>query len=542
MADQKSCAIPIFILKIDISRNPADCELYVMQIKYLDITAFSVSFTWDIPLKEALETQFEIEINSKEESFSLSVAGRNAVTFSNLTPESDYTGTVKGGGYIWNIAFRTESAISLSPVDFGAKGDGSTDDTVSFIAAIASLPKNGYLVVPEGQYLLSPLFLKSDMTLLLQKGAELIGKTDKAAYPVLPAATEKKILGSWEGLDNPCYASLVTAINCENLKIAGEGIINGNAGKDNWWKNPKMKKPAARPRLVFLANCRNITMSGVTLKNSPSWTLHPFGSHDLVFSDLKIMNPPDSPNTDGLNPEFCHRVRIDSIHFSVGDDCIAIKAGKKELADRTGLHTEKIDIVNCLMEKGHGAVVLGSEMSGGISDVTVRDCVFLDTDRGIRLKTRRGRGGEVSGINCESIYMRNVGSAFVFNMFYFCDADGKSDAVQNKNPVPVNEGTPALSDVSIKNVTIEDLRNSLLFMYGLPERKVDRVVIESVKVSAAASAEPDYAAMMCDIEPLSRHGLFLRNVDSLKIVDMDTAEMEHDIEGVDNLDIDKALN
>jgi len=505
-----------------------------MEIQYLYISAYTVTFSWDIPLKEALERTFTVSLPGRV----VEVEGRNSLTLSDLEPGTLYTGEVSGAGKCWKIDFETpDNEVCLNPKQFGATGDGITDDTGSFQAAIASLPEDGYLVVPEGTYLIRPLFLKSHMTFVLQEGVILQGHRDMSLYPVLPGKNDGKILGTWEGEEAAVYASLIMALSCKNLSIVGNGIIDGGASLENWWKDPKKNQPAARPRTVFLNRCTQVIMAGVTVRNSPSWTIHPFCSRELEFYDLKIQNPSDSPNTDGLNPEFCQNVILNSIHFSVGDDCIAIKAGKKALADELGLKTSNILITNCLMERGHGAVVMGSEMSGGIEKVLVLNCCFRDTDRGIRLKTCRGRGGMIHDIEVQNVDMNRVGSALVFNMYYFCDSNGKSYPIQRKDPLPVDEGTPRLKGVKLKNLSIKGLRNTLLFMYGLAEQYIEDVYLENINVEMDESADEGYAAMMCDIPQLKNHGLYLRNVKALQIVGMNQDSLKNDFENIESINI-----
>ena len=254
-------------------------------------------------------------------------------------------------------------------------------------------------------------------------------------------------LVTWEGEPADSFASLVTGINVENIKIIGQGIIDGNAQHCDWWVDAKTKRMAWRPNLVYFSHCEGIEMQGVTLRNSPSWTLHPFCSDNLRFIDLKISNPKDSPNTDGLDPDFCQHVDIIGVDFSVGDDCIAIKSGKYELAKQLKRASKDIRISNCRMQYGHGGIVLGSEMSGGIKDVHVSNCLFIQTDRGLRIKTRRGRGKDaiIKNVCFENIVMQNVKTPFVVNMFYFCDPDGKSEYVWSKKRLPIDDRTPWLS-------------------------------------------------------------------------------------------------
>src|SRR6185295_14380302 len=206
----------------------------------------------------------------------------------------------------------------------------------------------------------APLFLKSGVDLLLEKGAHLIGHPDIARWPVIPARVRvngsEQVLGTWEGEAMDMHASLLTGINVENVAITGEGVIDANASLATWWSRPKSPFKGWRPRTVFFARAKNVAIEGVTVRNSPSWTLHPFRSKGITIANIKIEAPFDSPNTDGINPDSCEDVRIVGVHFSTGDDCISIKSGKISLAKVEPAPTRRVRISNCLMENGHGAV------------------------------------------------------------------------------------------------------------------------------------------------------------------------------------------
>lgn len=224
---------------------------------------------------------------------------------------------------------------------------------------------------------------------------------------------------------------MITGLHVENVKIIGEGVFDGNAQNGDWWVNHKIMRGAWRPNGLFLVHSKAVSLQGVTIKNTPSWNLHPYFSEKIDFIDLKIESPKDSPNTDGCDPESCKDVRIIGVNFSVGDDCIALKSGKIELGRTYKQPCERVLIRNCMMKYGHGAVVLGSEMSGGMKDIEVSQCFFLDTDRGLRIKTRRGRGNDavIDGITFNNIYMKGVLTPLVMNMYYYCDDDGKTEYV-----------------------------------------------------------------------------------------------------------------
>ena len=159
-----------------------------------------------------------------------------------------------------------------------------------------------------------------------------------------------------------------------------------------------------------------------------------FRSKHLKFIDVKILNPANSHNTDGLDPESCQDVLVLGTYISVGDDCIAIKSGKIYMAQKEKTPTEDMTVRQCCMRDGHGAVTVGSEIAAGVKDVHIRDCMFMNTDRGLRVKTRRGRGklSVLDDISFENIDMDNVMTPFVVNSFYFCDPDGKTEYVGSR--------------------------------------------------------------------------------------------------------------
>jgi polygalacturonase len=422
----------------------------------------------------------------------------------NLEPDSSYEFSCSLG----SLRFKTHPCAGLiEAVDFGADPE-SADNSVAFAKAIEAVPEGGTLRVPAGIYPTRPLFLKGNMTLLLEEGAVLAAIGDRTNWPILPARDDmNRVLGSWEGLPEPCYAAPVTAIDCDGLIITGRGTIDAGGDRGDWWEWPKSTRNGARrPRSVHLLYGLNVQLSGITIQNSPSWTLHPFQCDGLHVSNVHIINPHNSPNTDGLDPESCLNTEIIATHFTVGDDCIAIKAGKRaddgsadHLADTRG-----VLISHCRMERGHGAVVIGSEMSGNITDVTISHCEFDETDRGLRLKTRRGRGGEIGDIKMSDVTMQNVPTPLAINAFYFCDADGKSDWVQSRDPAPVNEGTPAIRDITCRNVTAFGVETAAAAILGLPEAPVKNVTINDFRVSYAPDAKPSVPLMALRV-PAVRH-------------------------------------
>lgn len=423
---------------------------------------------------------------------------------SGLTPETGYTLSTSLG----DLTFRTRACGgSVDAAGFGADPEAE-DNTAALQRAIDAVPENGTLIVPPGRYWTGPLFLRSHMTLYLSEGAELAALSDWQNWPVLPARDgHNRVVGTWEGLPEPCFAALINAVGCTGLTLTGKGILDGGGDRGDWWDWPKeTRRGARRPRTVFLAHCTHVTLSGLTVRNSPSWTVHPFQCRSLLAAGLSIQNPPDSPNTDGFNPESCEDVTLTGLHFSVGDDCIAIKAGKRDSAHGTDhlASCRNISIRHCLMERGHGAVVLGSEMSGGITDIRIANCAFLRTDRGLRIKTRRGRGGRVARVSLTDVHMCEVDTAICANAFYFCDADGKSAFVQSRQLAPVTEGTPDITGITVKNVIAEKVRLAAVALLGLPEAPLSGIEISGLKVSFDPEAEAGVPLMACGV-PACRH-------------------------------------
>jgi len=237
---------------------------------------------------------------------------------------------------------------------------------------------------------------------------------------------------------------------------------------------------------------------------------------------MRVENPKDSPNTDGCDPDSCDGVRILGVDFSVGDDCIAIKSGKFELGMTYRTPSKNIRIRNCRMADGHGGVVLGSEMSGGIQNLEVKNCLFVGTDRGLRIKTRRGRGvsAVIDDVTFENIRMDGVLTPFVINMYYYCDDDGKTPYVWSKDPLPIDERTPRLGRFTFRDVVCTGAQVAAGFFYGLPEQPIGAVTLERVSVTFAAEAEPGFPAMMSHLEPMKRHGWIFRFVDHVTMTDV----------------------
>ena len=471
--------------------------------------------------------KYKVTVNGVEEK---TERDTNVFSLFNLTPNTKYTVKTSLGG---EVTFVTEKEAGTADVkSFGAKGDGITDDTTAIQKAIDGCPKGGRIVFPAGSYLTRPLTLKSDITIELKKNAQILGDTIEERYPVIPARKiidgKEEIMASWEGEPFDCFQSLIYAYRQKNIRIVGEGFINGNASNSTWWATPKGRK-IARPRLVFLNKCENVVFHGIKGGNSASWNLHPFFSNNLKFYDLYIECPADAPNTDGLDPESCDGVEIIGCKFSVGDDCVALKSGKLYMGKTYKTPANNSTLRNNFFCDGHGAIVLGSEMSGGVKNLTVGQCVFKNTDRGLRIKSRRGRGkdGIIDGVCFENIKMINVKTPLVINMYYFCDPDGRSDFVwsHDKN-IPVDDGTPYLGKFTFRDIDCVDCECMPAWFDGLAERPVKEIRLENVHFSFKSDAKPFIPAMALKVTEHCKEGLYADNVERLVLKNVT-------IEGVD---------
>lgn len=445
-----------------------------------------------------------------------------------LLPDTAYEAEIwEGEARQGGVRFRTaQESCTLDVRRFGAVGDGAHDDTAAIQAAITCCPPKGRVLIPGGRYLITPLFLKSHISVELAQGAELLLQTDRRLFPILPGMTpcgEGELnLGSWEGEAQDMFAAMITGVDVEDVCLYGQGVVDGRAQLSDWWVRPKEKRGAWRGRLLFLCRCRRVSVQGLTFRNSPSWNLHPYFSEELRFVGISVNAPKVSPNTDGFDPESCRHVLLAGAHFSVGDDCIAIKSGKLEMGRTYRTPCEDIDIAHCLMEDGHGGVTVGSEMAGGVKNVRVRDCLMRNTDRGLRVKTRRGRGkdGVIDDIVFDHVQMERVSAPFVVNCMYFCDADGHSDWVQSREKRPVDETTPRVGDILFRNVQAAQCGACAGYFLGLPEQPIGRVALEHVRFGFDPEAQAMQPAMADGVEVCRGRGIVAQYVDELVLRDV----------------------
>ena len=465
-------------------------------------------------------------------------------------------------------------------VDYGGVGDGHTLNTSAFAAAIDSLAARGggRVVVPEGVWYTGPIVLKDNIELHLAQNALIIFDNDPSHYPLVET--------TFEGLNTLRCQSPLSARGAKNIAITGHGVIDGNGdawravkrdkltdrewaaklksggvlsddGK-TWYPSESYKFGATsgadqnvstwattredfermhdflRPVMVSLHHCENVLLEDVTFQNSPCWNIHPAMCTNLTVDNITVRCPDYAQNSDGIDIESCRNVVVRDSRFDVGDDGICIKSGKDEAGRRRGIPCENILVDNCIVFHGHGGFVVGSEMSGGVRNVLVSNCVFSGTDVGLRFKSTRGRGGVVENIWIEDITMNNIlQEPLLFDLFYGgksaseAFAEGGTGEVTDLEAKPVDETTPAFRNIHIKNVWCRGARRAMYFN-GLPEMNVEHVSVENTHIYAATGARinesSDVVLRNVQIIPESGPALMLNNVKNLRAEDFTCPE------------------
>jgi len=471
----------------------------------------------------------EYEIYLNDEFYMKS--DRNIVSLLSLKYETNYKVCIKGyqdEDIFFSVKTLTPGCI-INVKDYNATGDGVTCDTSAINMAIYCAPKYSTVYIPKGKYMVDQVLLKSDIDIYLERGAIICQTINRDKLAIIKGYQRNydhshgEINTTWEGHPLDCYSSLIFGKDVENVHFYGDGIIDGNGDIGGFWENPKVKGKAFRPKNILLVNCCNVDVSGLTSINSASWNVHALYSTYLHFTCMKIESIEESPNTDGINPESSSNIEIRGCHFNVGDDCIAIKSGKYYMSVVHPCPTSNVVIRQCYMEKGHGGVVIGSEMSCGVMDVFVSQCLFRETDRGLRIKTRRGRGKSaiVNGITFENVIMDRVKHCFVINMYYNCDPDGKSNYVRSKEMRERDEFTPTVENIHLTGVNAQNITGSAVFIYGLPESKVSQVRVENCSFSFAEESQRihECPAMMDDFEVVENLGVFVKNAKNVTMND-----------------------
>ena len=463
---------------------------------------------------------------------------------------------------------------------YGGIGDGTTLNTQAFADAMEAFSKRGggTLIVPSGIWYTGPIVFKSNIRLHLEKGALILFTTDKNAYPLIET--------SFEGLETRRCQSPISGRKLENIAITGEGTINGSGeawrplkkgkvteshwntvvksggvlkNKDYWFPSEGALKgdllsqnnlnvpnrqltdeewlsirDFLRPVMISFCECKNVLLEGVLFENSPSWNIHPLMCENLIVDAIFVRNPAYAQNGDGIDIESCKNVIVVNSTFDVGDDAICLKSGKNEEGRRRGKPTENVIVDNCKVFRGHGGFVVGSEMSGGVRNVSVSHCQFMGTDVGLRFKSARGRGGIVENIYADRINMFNIiTDSFLFDLYY--GGKSASEVLEDGDMTPIEESIPAVTEKTpeFRNIHVTNLvsRNArrALFFNGLPEMNISNIHVENAHITAEYGAElsesKDIVLRNLTVIPEKGPALLLNNVKNTKIENFSSPDL-----------------
>ncbi|XP_076927374.1 putative polygalacturonase [Bidens hawaiensis] len=342
--------------------------------------------------------------------------------------------------------------VSFNLTDFGAVGDGVTVNTLAFekaVFAISKVGKNGggQLNVPAGKWLTAPFNLTSRMTLFLDQDAVILGVNDEKYWTLMPPLPS---YGYGREHHGPRYGSLIHGQNLRDVVITGyNGTIDGQG--ERWWKRYRQKLlNYTRGPLVQIMYSSDIVIFNVTLRNPPFWTLHPYDCKNVTIRNMTILAPLfKAPNTDGIDPDSCEDMVIEDSYISVGDDAIAIKSGWDQYGIAYGKPSKNILIRNLMVRSMVSAgISIGSEMSGGISNVTVENVLVWNSRRAVRIKTAAGRGAYIRDIKYNNLTFENVRVGIIIKTDYNEHPDSGFDP----------KAFPVISNISYNNIHGEGVR------------------------------------------------------------------------------------
>ncbi len=388
--------------------------------------------------------------------------------------------------------------------DYGAIGDGQFMNTKNFAAAITDCAKRGggKVVVPPGTWLTGPIHLQSNIDLDLEEGARILFSDKFSDY--LPV-----VFTRFEGIELYNYSPFVYAKDCQNIAITGKGELDGQG--ETWlkWNDiqansvaelyganvipeelsieklynmarkgiPVEKRifgneqDALQPSFIQFVNCNKILLEGIKITNSPSWTVHPLYSSNMIIRNIEIDT--DGRNTDGIVIDSSKNVIVENSTLRAGDDAVVLKSGKDRDGWRVGKPSENIVIHDIKVDKSHSGIALGSEMSGGIKNVLAYNINIRSTDYGIRFKSMRGRGGIVEKIWIKNIFIQRA----------------KYDAIQ----MDMNYGTPfadyargmppVFRDIDIKDLESRRAKNAAT-LTGLSESPLENITLQNINISS----------------------------------------------------------
>lgn len=454
-----------------------------------------------------------VEINSKDVYYAskpfnvlldneiiLKKVSANVLTIFDLKPDTRY-----------KLSINRQSVVFTTPKIYKAYKVYENNDLQK---VIDMADQYSLIVVNSGTYKIKSLTLKSNITLYLRKGATLLASSNEEDYPIIEAFNNKdeEVYGNYKGEAMKMRQSIIHLNHLKNVTIVGEGVIDGQANVSAAWKKGKFK--IAPPHLIFINHSSNISIIGLNLKNSPQWAVHPFFSNNINLINLNITNEQDSVIADGITPQCSSNLNIAGGYFSNLNNCIAIKAGKKEIADNYQVSSKDIVIRNCCMANSKGAITLGSECSSGIHSLNASYCNFVNTDTGILVKTPRHGGNKtvIKDIVINNINMDGVLTPIVMNMIYTMDA-----SKLNKKFIPIDKDTPYFENFSLKNINAKNFEYAAGYFYGLPEKYIYEIKIADSTFTPKGECREGTPIMMDEASKCSKKGFIAKNVRSVNL-------------------------
>ncbi|RIH62838.1 glycoside hydrolase family 28 protein [Mariniphaga sediminis] len=392
------------------------------------------------PIAEVEKTNYTVECLTPGKSYTFSVKAKNAE--GKLSDASNQVvQSTKKKGQIYNI------------LAYGAIGNGKTKNTEAIQKAIDDCTPGGIVYIPSGKFISGALFLKSNMTLYIAEGGVLKGSLDiNDYYPMIPNRFEGWELESFASLINAGKMDHSGGYNVSNLSIRGKGVISGG-GTALAKAMIDARGLRGRGRLICLMNCENVNIQGLIIEESPCWTIHYIYSKNITCHDLTINS--SAANGDGIDPDSSTDSYIFNCTFSTGDDCIAIKSGKNPEGYYIAKPTKNIFISDCKFISGH-SLAIGSEMSGGVENIVIRDCELENLIYGLQIKATRDRGGYVKGIYVQDCNLQKIR--------IFTSVEYNNDG----EPAPV---IPYLKDMEFSNLDMleADTSEPVILIDGYPE-------------------------------------------------------------------------
>ncbi len=379
---------------------------------------------------------------------------------------------------------------------YGAVADGTTPATAAIAKAVAACTKagGGRVLVPAGVFLTGAIDLKSNVELHVAADATLKFDINPSSYPI--------VFTRWEGMECMNYSPLVYAFEQKNIGITGKGTLDGQGSVEHWWKwkgrwggntphgwsqgmpdqriaRSKLFQMAEdgvavekrvfgdgsllRPPFIQPYRCENVLIEDIRVRNSPFWNIHPVLCKNVIMRGVDVFG--HGPNNDGVDPESVENMLIENCSFDTGDDCIAVNSGRNADGRRINVPSQNILIRNCRMKDGHGGVVVGSQISGGVRWVFAESCQMDSPDLwyAIRFKNNALRGGLL-----ENFYYRDIEVGQVSRAAITCDFN-------------YEEGANGKFTPELKNVVVERLRvrNAVCVLdsQGLPLAPVSDITL-----------------------------------------------------------------